>query len=125
MLHALPYRAAISCIASLSRLTDLNLESWALSDEAAKALGSGALPNLARLSLGSTYAMSREGYAAMATLTKLSSLTFHGARGDNEDVAPLTALTGLTGLRVELSEAFHGRDAGPLARLPLLRNLGW
>lgn len=64
-------------------------------------------------------------YEALAQLQSLQSLTLSGARGDNATLEPLSALTGLSMLRVDLAMGFADADAGPLARLPALKRLGW
>ncbi|GLC49390.1 hypothetical protein PLESTB_000214200 [Pleodorina starrii] len=132
-------RVALGSLARLTALVDLNLEGWALTDAGARALVAGAgagagpgpggtVPGLARLKrlvLGNTGALSWSGYASLAALTGLYSLTFNGARGNNSTLEPLSALTMLTGLRVELAPSFGDEDPGPLACLPGLRSLGW
>ncbi|KAG2443206.1 hypothetical protein HYH02_009282 [Chlamydomonas schloesseri] len=119
------YTAAVGSVAALgATLTDLSLDGWRLTDAAARTLSSG-LSKLQRLNLGNTEAVTHAGYAAIARLTGLVSLTASGVHGSNATLQPLTALLGLTTLRVELATAFWDRDPGPLARQPLLRALGW
>ncbi|EFJ50089.1 hypothetical protein VOLCADRAFT_89106 [Volvox carteri f. nagariensis] len=120
----LQHCAALRSVAALSSLLELSLEGWALNDAGARILGQG-LPQLQRLMLGNTGEVSREGYAALARLTGLLSLTAAAARGSNATLQPLAALTALTGLRIELAPGFADEDPGPLACLPALRTLGW
>lgn len=117
------YLTAMSCIAAVTRLTDLSLDGWALTDSACKSLA--GLRSLKRLTTGNASLLTELGYEALAQLTGLTSLWTVNVAGANTTLAPLSRLTELRFVRAELHQQFRDHDLGPLAGLPNLQTLGW
>ena len=117
------YRTAMSCIAAVTRLTDLSLDGWSLTDSACVSLS--GLRSLKRLTTGNASLLTGQGYEALAQLTGLTSLWAVNVAGANTTLSPLSRLTELRFVRAELHQQFRDKDLGPLAGLPKLHTLGW
>lgn len=124
-INLFPMQTRVCCLAlgALTRLTELSLENWTLTDGTASCLA--GLKQLKKLSLGRVSQLSAAGFHSLASLTALTSLWMSEVASDNAALAPLSALSALRFLRAELASGYGDSDLGPLAALPGLHTFGW